>query len=52
MASMPWCNVCCSRIRSQDKVQQMVLSKMGYQGHGGAMMGLKTEFHPVVGIRS
>jgi hypothetical protein len=35
-----------------DKVQQMVLSKMGYQGHGGAMTGLKTESHPAIGIRS
>jgi hypothetical protein len=35
-----------------DKVQQMVLSKMGYEGHGDEMMGLKTESHPVVGIRS
>ena len=26
-------------------------SKMGYQGHGGEMMGLKTESHPVVGIQ-
>jgi hypothetical protein len=24
----------------------------GYEGHGGEMMGLKTESHPVVGIRS
>jgi hypothetical protein len=24
-----------------DKVQQVVLSKMGYQGHGGEVMGLK-----------
>ena len=35
-----------------DKVQQVVLSKMEYQSHGGEMMGLKTESHPVVGIRS
>jgi hypothetical protein len=34
-----------------DKLQQVVPSKMGYQGHGGKMMGLKTESHPVIGIR-
>jgi hypothetical protein len=31
-----------------DKVNK--LSKMEYQDHGGEMMGLKTESHPVVGI--
>jgi hypothetical protein len=35
-----------------DEVQQVVLSKMGHQGHSGEMMGLKTESSAVVGTRS